>query len=1576
MKMTKILNKLFLLVAAFAFIGNAYPQTCPSGLVGYWKMDETSGTNLTEVTAGLNATRNSSTGLVSGRVDNSQRFTYTVNGDNNAYTYSEYATVPNNAVFNFSASSSFTISYWLKLRDCNYGFQDHIAVSKGDYRSGTAYADGMFASGLNGSCKINFLLRDNTGYKIDLEGDASFSTETWHHVACVRDKSTNKNILYVDGAVTDEAIYNYTGSFSTSLDLQFGNLINYGSHNYILRGDLDEVAIFNKALSLTEINQIRTDAASNKGICSATPTAPAITSTPVTTGTVDVAYSYDVNATGSATITYSLVTFPAGMTINSTSGIISWTPSASGDYNVTVKAANGTAPDATQSFTISVIGFNPQITSTPVTSATVDVAYSYDVNATGTQTGMTYSLVTFPVGMSINSTSGIISWTPTSSGSVPVKVRAANGIEPADTQSFTITVVGFNPDITSTPLTTAIVGIAYSYDVNASGTQTGMTYSLSVFPVGMSINSTSGLISWTPATPGDVSVRVKADNGIAPADSQSFTISVANNNPDINSTPVLTGQAGVPYSYTVHANGLQTGMTYSLATSPAGMTINASSGLISWTPAAAGDFDVKVKADNGIAPIDSQNFTIAVANNNPDITSTPVTEGYVGVLYNYTVHAEGLQTGMTYSLVSPPAGMTINASSGLISWTPASAGNFNIKARADNGLAPADTQSFTINVIEESLCPDAIISLHKLDETTGSVYADYYGEHNATATISPIATTGIIGGAQTFNATTKLNIPDNGSEFDWVANNSFSIECWMKTTTTAGMACVARNRTDYANAASWLIGTNSTGYSTFELRSNGDANAILTGISRVDDGEWHHIIAVRDASVNYNRLYIDGVLEASVSKTYTHTFKADNPLVATIGYMTPYGGESELHFIGSIDEVTIFNRAVTTSEAAEFYNGGAPTGHCKGSNNPPYFSSTPVASVNEDAAYSYTATVNDIDVSDVLSISILTKPAWLNFGYTAGQKSATLTGTPTNSYVGDNDIVLRVSDGDLTRDQIFKLNVINVNDAPVKTSTPVTSVNEDAAYSYTLTVTDVDAEDLISMTASVKPSWLTFTHASGAKTATLTGTPVNENVGANPVSISISDGTVTIYEAYTITVNNINDAPQITGQSALYVDEDQSLSINKSDLTIVDVDNSDSDISITVQAGTNYTFSGNTITPAANFNGQLSVNVIARDLALSSAVYPLVVTVNSVNDSPVITTTPATSIEEGNAYSYTLTVTDLDVSDIITMAATTLPSWMIFSWTAGSKTATISGVPSNVNIGSNPVDISISDGHITVHETYTLTVLAYNDAPVITGQVALNVNEDNSITILKSHLTIVDPDNSQSDLTIDVQSGTNYTFSGNTVTPAANFNGLLSVNVVAYDLTESSAVYHVIITVNPVNDKPVITSTAPLLANVDILYVYVLKATDVDNTTLTKSVISKPDWLTFSSVTGALTGIPALSDLGQHLVILQVTDGIEVENQIFTIVVNEYSGIAVAKTNEFALYPVPVRNELNIKFNNLSEETVVNIISATGSIVETIVISAGSELTTIPMETMKAGFYICHIKNSTINATSRFMIVR
>ncbi len=192
--------------------------------------------------------------------------------------------------------------------------------------------------------------------------------------------------------------------------------------------------------------------------------------------------------------------------------------------------------------------------------------------------------------------------------------------------------------------------------------------------------------------------------------------------------------------------------------------------------------------------------------------------------------------------------------------------------------------------------------------------------------------------------------------------------------------------------------------------------------------------------------------------------------------------------------------------------GGAPI------NSAPVITSTAITSIDEDSPYSYTFTATDANAGDTLTYSVVgTLPSWLSFNAATGE----LTGTPTNDDVGMHNVTLRVNDGTVDTDQSFTIEVLNTNDAPVITSSTITSVNEDEAYSYTFSATDVDVGDTLTYSAPTKPSWLSF----DSNTGILSGTPSAAEIGNHSIVLRVNDGTVDVDQSYVITVQFVNDAP-------------------------------------------------------------------------------------------------------------------------------------------------------------------------------------------------------------------------------------------------------------------------------------------------------------------------------------------------------------------------------------------------------------------------------------------------------------------
>jgi hypothetical protein len=164
-------------------------------------------------------------------------------------------------------------------------------------------------------------------------------------------------------------------------------------------------------------------------------------------GTVGTAETLQVQASDSAsgkTLTYSATGLPAGLTISSTTGLISGTPTTAATSSVTVTVTDTTSARGTAAFTwtISPPGANTITVTNPGTqTGTVGTAASLQIHATDSAAGqtLTYS-ATLPAGLAISSSTGLISGTPTTAGTSSVTVTVTDTTSARGTATFTWTI--------------------------------------------------------------------------------------------------------------------------------------------------------------------------------------------------------------------------------------------------------------------------------------------------------------------------------------------------------------------------------------------------------------------------------------------------------------------------------------------------------------------------------------------------------------------------------------------------------------------------------------------------------------------------------------------------------------------------------------------------------------------------------------------------------------------------------------------------------------------------------------------------------------------------------------------------------------------------------------------------------------------------------------------------------------------------------------------------------------------------------------------------------------------------------
>ncbi|WP_231101494.1 tandem-95 repeat protein [Pseudoalteromonas luteoviolacea] len=400
-------------------------------------------------------------------------------------------------------------------------------------------------------------------------------------------------------------------------------------------------------------------------------------------------------------------------------------------------------------------------------------------------------------------------------------------------------------------------------------------------------------------------------------------------------------------------------------------------------------------------------------------------------------------------------------------------------------------------------------------------------------------------------------------------------------------------------------------------------------------------------------------------------------------------------------------------------------------NDAPTVSGVPSAQVNEDSSYIFVPTFEDRD-GDTLTFSIVNKPSWATFNMHSGE----LTGVPKNADVGQfENIVISVSDGTSSASlAAFSITVSNTNDVPVISGTPPSSIDEDSLYSFTPAASDIDGDELTFSIVNM-PTWAQFDSATGK----LSGIPDNTHVGSyNNIEITVSDGQQSAsLSAFSITVNNVNDAPTIGGTPASSVDEDSSYSFVPSS---TDIDGDSLTFSIQNQpawALFNASTGALTGTPDDSHVGTYADIVIsASDGQFSVQLDTFNIEVVNTNDAPMGSNRSFEISEGGNLTQDAsagllnpnfVSDDDLDSGDVLSIAEFSQPS---FGTLNVNDDGSFSYTHDNSETQGDSFTFRIKDTSGSLSDTYTVSIdiTPVSEAPIVVNDSA-QTNEDTEVTI-------------------------------------------------------------------------------------------------------------------------------------------------------------------------------------------------------------------------------------------------------
>lgn len=417
-------------------------------------------------------------------------------------------------------------------------------------------------------------------------------------------------------------------------------------------------------------------------------------------------------------LTFTILTNPTQGVLEQVAGnyVYQPAPNFSGVDSFTFQASDSqnTSLPATVSITIAPVNDAPSLANIALQTNEDNAIDTILSGSDSEGATLTYLITTAPANGSAMITGNLLTYMPNDdyAGSDTFAVSAFDGVASSIPAVVSVTVLPINdvPLILSSPVTTALEDTLYQYNVNASDVDSdnGLVYSLSISPSGMTIDSLSGLINWTPLQENvgvnTIGVIVTDTDGGASSQSFDITVTEVNDAPVILPIPAQNATATQLFTLMLSAQDEESDiLAFSITSGPDGVAIDESTGAITWTPTASqtGTFTIDVNISDGLAitPFSLDVSVTPAPFAAPEFTGDTNIVGFVGEDFVFPLQIAA-ETDFTLELISGPDGLTLNSDTGEILKSDLEEGEFSFEVKATISEDIFTSQIFTVVVID------------------------------------------------------------------------------------------------------------------------------------------------------------------------------------------------------------------------------------------------------------------------------------------------------------------------------------------------------------------------------------------------------------------------------------------------------------------------------------------------------------------------------------------------------------------------------------------------------------------------------------------------------------------------------------------------------------------------------------------------------------------------------------------------------------------------------------------------------------------------------------------------------------
>ena len=994
-----------------------------------------------------------------------------------------------------------------------------------------------------------------------------------------------------------------------------------------------------------------------------------------------------------------------------------------------------------------------------------------------------------------------------------------------------------NPEATS-PASLSIInakaGEIYSARIEAPENMTGQAHFKLLEGPEYLLLVDDGLFQWAPdfTDAGRHKLRIEISTATSQIIAEAILLVASNNRaPQFTSSAIRKTGELESYSYrfsAVDADGDV--LTYTLIKAPEGMSLKGQT--LSWTPntTQAGQHLFTVMASDGhVTSEQSTLLTVSNTNRKPQWITTSLNGGSESNLIEQLLRADDADNDALYfSIIQGVTGMHID-DRGLFSWTPdfQSAGVHNVEIQVSDGH-DSIRQQFTLHIADTAI-PQA--------------------KTNNLALLKSLV------GMQIKAVQISLSNEDT-ARLKTIDSNDKSINIALLKT-LVGMQLKASEIAKPVDQDT-LLATIETNDKTSNLAllkalASIQLQATERSLSPADQEKLSTIDSNDDAS-NLALLKMLVSLQFKASDSAQPTSSED--LLAVID-SNDYANNLALLKTLAIMQLNADEQASAAAFAAANIN------------HPPVWSTTTLAPATESLAYTQLLMVADED-GDAISFRLKKGPKGLTLSETG-----MLTWLPDFDAAGEYTLLIRAEDDEDRTDISLTLTVANTNRKPGFNNTPALIATENTAYTYETLAHDADG-DIVTEQLLQGPEGMTLLNGK------LQWTPDYEQAGSYPITLEISDGTLTQQLNFILQVDNSNRKPVFSQPDSVLLQLSEN---NAWQLPISASDDDGDKLEITLaKAPEGLKLQNNTLhwTPSYLQAGNHKIQLIAAD-AESVSYLILNLSISDTNRTPQINSPAMLTGKEGAPYEYEVLAIDADIIEdlsheqVLRYSMIQGPEGLSFTHNR------LSWIPGFDQAGQHPVIIEVSDGLSQVQQSFMIEVSNTNRAPIFDSHALSYILEDR---LYEYEIEVVDHDGDSTELTLET-APEQLKLNGNTLSWKPSFQDAgeyLVVLKVTDGKLQSTQEFSLLVDNN--NRLPTFKSTPATIAHESVKYKYQLKVEDADNEQLGLILLQGPKGMALGR-DGSIHWTPGFQQHGKHTVKISASDGIDTQFQTFFVSVGD-----------------------------------------------------------------------------------------